>query len=245
MTTRLFSVVFDAGDPARLGRWWAEALDWPVTFESPDEVVVEPADNEATEAMPALVFVPVSDPKVGKNRVHLDLASDSSDHQRAQVERLVGLGATHVDIGQRDVPWVVLADPEGNELCVLEPRDRYRARGPLAAIVVDAVEPDTLARFWTEATGWPIGSRSEMVVSLFRPGDLLPDLDFGRTAVPKTVKNRIHLDVAPFAGDDHDADVERLIAFGASPVDVGQGADVSWVVLADPEGNEFCVLRPR
>jgi predicted enzyme related to lactoylglutathione lyase len=245
MTTRLFSVVFDAGDPARLGRWWAEALDWPVTFESPDEVVVEPADNEATEAMPALVFVPVSDPKVGKNRVHLDLASDSSDHQRAQVERLVGLGATHVDIGQRDVPWVVLADPEGNELCVLEPRDRYRGRGPLAAIVVDAAEPDTLARFWTEATGWPIGSRSEMVVSLFRPGDLLPDLDFGRTAVPKTVKNRIHLDVAPFAGDDHDADVERLIAFGASPVDVGQGADVSWVVLADPEGNEFCVLRPR
>lgn len=245
MTTRLFSVVFDAGDPARLGRWWAEALDWPVTFESPDEVVVELADNEATEAMPALVFVPVSDPKVGKNRVHLDLASDSSDHQRAQVERLVGLGATRVDIGQRDVPWVVLADPEGNELCVLEPRDRYRGRGPLAAIVVDAVEPDTLARFWTEATGWPIGSRSEMGVSLFRPGDLLPDLDFGRTAVPKTVKNRIHLDVAPFADDDHDADVERLIAFGASPVDVGQGADVSWVVLADPEGNEFCVLRPR
>ena len=245
VTTRLFSVVVDAADPARLGRWWSAALGWPITYEAPDEVVVEPADNETTEAVPALVFVAVPDPKVGKNRVHLDLASDSPEHQREQVERLVELGATYANIGQRDVPWVVLADPEGNELCVLEPRDRYRGRGPLAAIVVDTADPDTVARFWAEATGWPIGSRSEQVVSLFRPGGLLPDLDFGRTDVPKTVKNRVHLDVAPFAGDDRDAEVDRLIAHGARRADVGQGPEVTWMVLADPEGNEFCVLSPR
>jgi glyoxalase superfamily protein len=69
-----------------------------------------------------LVFVPVADPKVGKNRVHLDLRSATADDQAAQVARLTGLGARPADIGQGDVPWVVLADPEGNEFCVLSPR---------------------------------------------------------------------------------------------------------------------------
>ena len=59
------------------------------------------------------------------------------------------------------------------------------------------------------------------------------------------VKNRVHLDVAPFAGDDHQAEVDRLLALGARRADVGQGPDVTWVVLTDPEGNEFCVLSPR
>ena len=101
--------------------WWSDAIGWPVTFVAPDEVVVEPAGNGQSFDVPALVFVPVDDPKTTKNRVHLDLASDSSDHQADIVARLVAAGAAPVDVGQSDVPWVVLADPEGNEFCVLEP----------------------------------------------------------------------------------------------------------------------------
>jgi predicted enzyme related to lactoylglutathione lyase len=120
MPTRLQHVVVDATDPAALARWWAEALGWTITLEEPDEVEVEPPGLDGLGV--PLVFVPVADPKVGKNRVHLDLRSATADDQAAQVARLTGLGARPADIGQGDVPWVVLADPEGNEFCVLSPR---------------------------------------------------------------------------------------------------------------------------
>ncbi len=158
MTTRLTSVVIDAAHPGALAHWWSDAIGWPVTFVAPDEVVVEPAGNGQSYDVPALVFVPVDDPKTTKNRVHLDLASDSPDHQADLVARLVAAGAAHVDVGQSDVPWVVLADPEGNEFCVLEPRDRHVGRGPIASIVVDAADPAAVARFWVAASGWPIAA---------------------------------------------------------------------------------------
>ena len=120
MATRLVHLVVDAADPPGLARFWSAALGWEVAAEEPGEVVVWPHgyDYPAPGALP-LVFVPVPEPKTVKNRVHLDLASASVDHQAAEVGRLLGLGATRADIGQRDVPWVVLADPEGNEFCVL------------------------------------------------------------------------------------------------------------------------------
>jgi hypothetical protein len=242
MATRLWSVVFDCRDPLGLGRWWAETLAWRVTKEVPQEVTVEAVGEERPFSC---VFLPVSEPKVGKNRVHLDLASASLTEQAATVERLLGRGATHVDIGQEHVPWVVLADPEDNEFCVLDPRERYRGVRTLAAVVVDAGDPAAQADFWAAAAGCPIGYRSDDVVSLHRPGGRPPDIDFVRVAEAKTGKNRVHLDVAPGREDNRDAEVSRLIGLGARRVDVGQGPEVTWVVLADPEGNEFCVLRPR
>src|SRR5512133_799567 len=91
MPTRLHSVVFDAADPSALARFWAVATGWPITYEEPDEVVVEPPDDDAgtpTEPGLPLVFGLVDDPKVAKNRVHLDLNSRSTDEQREIVERL-------------------------------------------------------------------------------------------------------------------------------------------------------------
>jgi predicted enzyme related to lactoylglutathione lyase len=236
-------VVIDAHDVAAQGRWWAAALGWTIFSESDDEVVVIPPE-ELGNGAPGLVIGTVPEPKRGKNRIHLDLASQSTAGQAEIVDRLVAAGATPVDVGQGDVPWVVLADPEGNELCVLEPRARTRGAGSLASIVVDAADPAALARWWEQATGWTIGSESAAAASLHRPGDRPPDLDFVRVTDPKIVKDRLHLDVAPLAGDDQLAEVERLIALGATPVDVGQRG-VPWVVLADPEGNELCVLTPR
>ncbi len=106
----------DSADPVVLARFWSALLDKPITGEGVDEVDVAFSDGQE------LVFVAVSDPKVVKNRVHLDLASASTEDQAAIVARAVELGAKPVDIGQGDVPWVVLADPEGNEFCVLTPR---------------------------------------------------------------------------------------------------------------------------
>ncbi|MGZ4718145.1 MAG: VOC family protein [Acidimicrobiales bacterium] len=245
MPTRLVAVVIDALDIEAQARWWSAALGWPITFEAVEVVVVEPEANAYPGAVPALTFVSVPEAKSVKNRIHLDLGCDSPEHQTEIVDRLLAAGATRVDVGQGDAPWVVLADPEGNELCVLEDRDHHRGRGPLASIVVDAADPATLARFWSEAGGWPIGHDANGVVSLHHPDGKLPDIDFVPVADARRVKNRVHLDVAPFADDPQAAEVDRLIALGAVPADVGQGPDVTWVVLADPEGNEFCVLSSR
>ncbi|HEV2451267.1 MAG TPA: VOC family protein [Streptosporangiaceae bacterium] len=116
MGSRLYTVVINCRDPATLGRWWAEVLDWRVVFEKPDEVVIAKDDD----TYPGLVFVPVPETKTVKNRLHIDLAPDDRD---AEVERLIGLGATRADVGQGDQTWVVLSDPEGNELCVLSSRE--------------------------------------------------------------------------------------------------------------------------
>jgi predicted enzyme related to lactoylglutathione lyase len=105
-------IVVDAEDPARLGRWWAEALGYVIVHEAPDEVEI----RRDRDRLPGLLFTPVPQAKTGKNRLHLDLRPDD---QEAEVERLVDMGARPVDIGQGDVTWVVLADPEGNEFCVL------------------------------------------------------------------------------------------------------------------------------
>jgi catechol 2,3-dioxygenase-like lactoylglutathione lyase family enzyme len=242
MGTRLVNLVADAADPAASARWWAGALGWRVTLEQPDEVVVEPPEPDGL-GIP-LVFVPVPDPKTGPNRVHLDLASPSAADQTAVVQRLTALGATPADVGQGDVPWVVLADPDGNELCVLEPRDRYRGTGRLAAVVVAAADPPALARFWTEAAAWPVTEVNDRFAALRHPSGTGPFLELIRSPAPKLVKNRLHLDLAPYPDDDPAAEVGRLRSLGATPADIGQG-EVTWTVLADPEGNELCVLSPR
>jgi len=108
-------VVVDARDPAAIGRWWADALGWVVVNDSEDEYEIRPSEHR----LPGLLFVPVSDAKEGKNRLHLDFRPDD---QSAEVDRFVSLGATRIDIGQGSAPWVVLADPEGNEFCVLSAR---------------------------------------------------------------------------------------------------------------------------
>jgi hypothetical protein len=245
MATRLVHLAADAADPGRLARFWSAALQWEITGEEAGEVEVWPPGYHYPDpvALP-LVFVPVPEPKTAKNRVHLDLATTSAAHQGAEVRRLLGLGATLADIGQGDVAWTVLADPEGNEFCVLEPRPQYRDTGPVAAVVADCADPLSLAPFWSQAAGWTVRETSESFVSLRSPSGAGPFLELVRTPDVKIVKNRMHLDVSPYPGEDHRAEARRLQDLGAVPADVGQGG-VRWIVLADPEGSEFCVLSAR
>jgi hypothetical protein len=132
MSIRWYSVVVDCGDVAAQSRWWARALDWRVAFESDEEAVLVPphALDQAREMPffergPGLVFVPVPEGKAVKNRLHIDLAPPPDGDQAAEVRRLEALGARRADVGQDAdaASWVVMADPEGNEFCVLTARD--------------------------------------------------------------------------------------------------------------------------
>jgi hypothetical protein len=195
----------------------------------------------------------LTDPKVVKNRVHLDLASKSADDQAALVARLEGLGARKLDIGQGpDVTWEVMADPEGNEFCVVshagsvgkDPTSVFGDLAPVAAVVFDCESPEAIAPFWSAATGWPALGQDDEGVWLRDTTAGSPYLDLHRVAESKAAKLRVHVDVAPFPNDNQVTEVDRLRSLGATPIDIGQG-DVYWHVLTDSEGNELCVLTPR
>src|SRR3954447_21471846 len=114
----------------------------------------------------------------------------------------------------------------------------------LREIVVDCNDPRKVAEFWGQVLGWEVQSQRDYFW-MSESGAPFPDLVlvFGQVPEPKTVKDRIHIDVSPI-GCDRDDEVERLIGLGATRIDIGQGK-VPWVVLADPEGHEFCVLGRR
>jgi len=109
-------VVIDCADPVRLARWWADALGWQYWDQAAaDEVEIRPTEDR----LPGLIFGTVPEAKTVKNRLHLDFRPDN---QNAEVDRFLALGATRADVGQRSQSWVVLADPEGNEFCILGSR---------------------------------------------------------------------------------------------------------------------------
>ncbi len=115
MPSTWYSVVIDAADPVGLGRFWAAALDRQLSIDDEGEVLVVAVDGTPG---PLIELIAVPEVKSIKNRLHIDLRPD---HRDAEVERLLALGATRADVGQvGDETWVVLADPEGNEFCVLE-----------------------------------------------------------------------------------------------------------------------------
>ncbi|MEV4516097.1 VOC family protein [Dactylosporangium sp. NPDC049525] len=245
MALRPVHVNIKALDHSAVGRFWAEALGWQV-FSGASGVTtyVGPAGDFVWPDPVAVGVdvVTVPEPKTAaKNRVHLDLATTSAAHQAELVARLRALGATPADVGQGDVPWTVLADPEGNEFCVLEPREIYRDTGPIAAVVVDCADPPAMARFWSAATDWTLRSVAGDHAVLRSARDTGPYLEFLRTPGRKTAPDRVHLDLLPYPGDDQAAEVARLRALGATDLDLGQG-DVPWTCLTDPDGHEFCVL---
>ncbi|OBC05072.1 glyoxalase [Mycobacterium sp. 852013-50091_SCH5140682] len=115
MALRFSEICIDAHDPEALAAWWGRVLGWPHHTDSDGDVALTPPPGQG----PLWLFLAVPDAKVVKNRLHLDFTPDD---QQAEVERLIGLGARHVDIGQGEQTWVVLADPEGNEFCILAQR---------------------------------------------------------------------------------------------------------------------------
>jgi len=233
----LENIVVDAVDPRLLGRFWEAALGC--------ERLTDGADGFETrlsvDGGPVLdlCFQPVTGPPATPPRLHLDLRGGV--HQGSVVERLLGLGARHVDIGQGEPPWVVLADPEGNPFCVMESRAAYVDTGPVAALPLDSADPDRDAQLWAWLTGW-VDVPGVVPRSLRHPSQRGPLLELCPESGPKgPTKNRWHLDVRLETGDDPDAVAAGIVERGGRELNPGWG-ELPWRVYADPSGNEFCVL---
>lgn len=237
MTARLVALGVDANDPAGLARFWAHALRWEVGAGSDSDVRLVPTDETSF----GIAFRLVEEPKVGRNRIHFDLTSKSLEDQQESVSTLVALGARHLDVGQRaDDPHVVLADPEGNEFCIIEPQNRFLAGRPrLGALSCDGSRQVGL--FWSAALDWPLVWDQGEETAIGAPDGTGPFITWGGgPEIQKVGRNRLYLDLAPGEETNQRAELDRLIALGARRADAGP--DVAGaVVLLDPDGNEFCV----
>jgi predicted enzyme related to lactoylglutathione lyase len=234
---RLVALTFDANSPRRLARFWAGVLGWEMARDSSDGSALLPSDDTGF----LLRFLPTEEAKSGPNQMHLDLTSTSLEDQQQTVARALELGARHIDVGQRpEEGHVVLADPEGNEFCVIEPGNSFLADcGFIGALSSDGSQQ--VGYFWSEALGWPLVWDQDQETAIRSPHGG-PKITWGGPPVrPKIGKNRLHLDLAPPAGGDQQATVDRLVSLGATRIDVGR-AEAGWVGMADPDGNEFCVL---
>jgi Glyoxalase-like domain len=233
----LENLVFDALEPQRLGRFWSAALECEPLTDAPG--IFETRLSVAGGPELDLCFQPVAEPSAATPRLHLDLTG--GEHQADVVDRLLGLGARHLDIGQGDVPWVVLADPEGHRFCVMEERAAYAGSGPLAAFPLHSADPERDAAFWAWLTGWTevpgVAPRS-----LRHPSGLGPLLELVPEQAPKgPTKNRIHLDLRLEPGDDPDALGAGIADRGGAPLRADWG-DLPWRSYTDPSGNELCLL---
>ena len=222
--TRFKELCLDVnGDGAVLGEFWSAATGVDYV---PGTGAGEPGNLVGEVEEMGIALCPVPEPKTVKHRVHLDLHTDS-------VETLLALGATRAPgYDNADDPWTVLLDPEGGELCAFV-RDQVPAY-KVYELTVDAADPERIAGWWGCVFGvrpmnegrsyWWIGGV---------PGMPFESMIFDPVPEPKTVKNRLHWDVY--------GDVDELLAKGATHL----WDEPRWTVLADPEGNEFCVFLER
>ncbi|GAA3540521.1 VOC family protein [Kribbella ginsengisoli] len=226
---------FDANDPVRLTRFWAGVLGREVAADG-----VTLLAGAKTEF--AIRFLPTGEAKTEPNQMHFDLTSESLEGQQQKVAKALELGGRHIDIGQTpDDGHVVLADPEGNEFCVIEPGNNFLAD----TAVIGALSSDgsqAVGYFWSEALGWPLVWDQDEETAIQSPEGGSKISWGGPPVRPKTGKNRLRLDLTPGVGGDQQAEVDRLVSLGAKLSETGPGEDGS-IELTDPDGNEFSVLR--
>lgn len=190
-----------------------------------------------------VLFRPVADEKVGKNRIHFDLTTTSRDDQTNTVAELL-VGARHIDIGQGpDDPYVVLADREGNEFCVIAPDNRFLAGCPrLGAVNCDGTH--ALGRFWSDALGWPLVWDQDEETAIQAPDGTGPKITWsGPPLTPKLGEERVHFHIAPAPGTSASATLDHLFALGATHLDIGHACP-GVIALADVDGNAFCLVKP-
>jgi len=236
MTCRLVALCFDANDPVRLARFWSVALGWDVS-DGETGTGLDPTDGTTFR----IRFEPVSEPKVGKNPIHLDLTTTSLQDQRASVERLLQAGGRHVDVGQGpDEAHVVFGDPEGNEFCLIEPYNRFLAgRERLGSITCDG--SPRVGYFWSEALGWPLFWDQDAETAIRTADGTGPYITWGPPVPARPVRSRLHLHVAA-ADRDPPAEAQRLESLGAARIG-RERDDAAGIEMIDPDGNEFRVVR--
>ena len=240
MTSHLYAVCFAAADPERLANFWSALLGAERaegrTRPGP-ELTLLPAGDTGLR----ISFVATPEPKAGQNRAHFDLTSASAAEQERTVARALDLGARHIDVGQTpEDGHVVLADPEGNEFCVIEAGNKFLAdTGFVGALSCDGSQ--RVGYFWSAALGWPLvwDQDQETAIQSPRGG---PKITWGGPPLsPRHGRDRVWLDLTP--DGDADTEVGRLLALGATRADTGRGGP-GRVELADPDGNVFRVVTP-
>ncbi|WP_432194801.1 VOC family protein [Streptomyces sp. bgisy027] len=237
MSSRIFAISFDARQPERLAIFWSGLLGLERADDTYDGVTL----LSGNAADYRLGFRPSQARKISQNRLHFDLTSTSVEDQREIVARALDLGAQHADVGQgQEATHVVLADPEGNEFCVLEPGNTFLADcGSIGALACDGSQ--AVGYFWSEALDWPLVWDQDEETAVQSPDGGTKITWGGPPLMPDPGKD-LHFDLVP-NGDQH-AEVERLISLGAKRLDAAHGGDGA-VLLADPDGNEFRVLTRR
>lgn len=229
MALRLEAVTFEVADADAVAAFWAGLLDRQILVEPGG--VLAPGDKLQV----GLRFVTSDSKQVGPRRLHLHLTSRSPEHQQRTVETALRLGGRHIDVGQGpDDPHVVLADPGGNELCVIEPGNNYLAgTGYLGEVTCDGTRDVGL--FWRDALGWPLvwdENEQTAVQSPLGGTKISWDSWGGPPVEPKTGRNRQRFDLVT-AGPTSEA--ARLVSLGATRLsDLPDGIE-----LADPDSNEF------
>ena len=211
----------DALDPQRLGRFWETALGTTTLTDAPD--IFETRLSIDGDAYLDLCFARVP-------------ARDDAP------QRLRELGASDLDIGQGEVPWIVLADPEGGAFCVMEERAAYVGTGPIAALPLDSADPSRDAAFWAWLSGWTPGP-GVAPRTLRHPSGRGPLLELCPEPAEKRPgeKNPIHLDVRLEPGDEIDGIAAEIQQRGGEEFFPDWG-ELPWRVFRDPSGNELCVL---
>lgn len=215
MAARLQSLTILSAEPQRLASFWRELLGPSGERELPFALVVEPGDV----------------PRDGLNQIHFHLSSNAAS-QEGTVARALELGASHLDVGQLpEEDHVVLADPDGNEFCVIEAGNGWMAgTGFLGEVAADGTRE--VGVFWSEATGWPLVHDEDGETAIQSPDGGVKIAWGGPPLNPQHDRNRMHF---VLAADDLDDEVERLVGLGASVV--GRSGDE--VEMTDPDGNEF------
>ena len=226
MTAHLFAVCFAAQQPQRLAQFWSGLLGW----EQAGDASLLPADDTGFR----IRFVATDEPKTSQNRAHFDLTSGSSAEQQQTVARALDLGGRHTDVGQRpDERHVVLADPEGNEFCVIEPGNKFLAEcGFVGALAGDGSQE--VGYFWSAALDWPLVWDQDEETAIRSPQGGPKFTWGGPPLMPRSGPDRVWFDLAA----DRD-EVDRLVSLGATLVDT-RADEAS---LTDPDGNRFRVLN--
>lgn len=231
MSLRLLAVMFDARDPVRVARFWAGLLDRDVVDTSRGTLL--PGDINQL----GLGFAAAAAERAGPNRMHLHLTSASRSHQERTVARALDLGAHHLDVGQRpEEGHVVLADPGGNEFCVIPPDSSFLAGcGVVGELACDGSRDVGL--FWSEALGWPLVWDRDGETAVQSPEGGTKISWGGPPVAPHVASTRQRLALVT-TRDERGAEVDRLLALGAA----SRGTAEQDVLLVDPDGNEFHVF---
>ncbi|MEU6343501.1 VOC family protein [Streptomyces sp. NPDC046977] len=242
MTSQLSAICFRAARPPALARFWSGVLGWePV--EGPDGVAVLPPDGAGFQ----LRFVPGGqEQRTGRNRAHFDLTSASPEDQHRTVARALERGGTPFDVGQLpEEEHVVLADPDGNEFCVIEAANTFLAgTGLIGALSCDGTREVGL--FWSEALKWPPVWDQDEETAIQSPDGGTKITWGGPPIPPKTGPNRLFLELEIPAHADGAAEVARPVWLGATRAGADTGiGDGERMLLLDPDGNEFSLWMPQ